>query len=787
MNFVSYAQNFEDVMLWRALKHVQNGVYVDVGAQHPVIDSVSKAFYERGWRGIHIEPVLEYAELLRRDRVDEIVLQVALADTEGTLELYVIPNTGLTTAVEAIAQRHQDEHSYERQQRIHVPVLKLKSALLSLVGQEVHWLKIDVEGFEENVLKGWDSKILRPWIIVVEATVPNSPEKNHANWEPILTAACYQFVYFDGLNRFYIADEHAELAEAFSCPPNIFDNIEITVNSYLTGTLLASYKADKHQLLCHIECLQAELKIAKEHEDSLQDQIAELKISRQCLQTELKISKECESSMQTQFAELKNNRQCLQPELKIAKEYEGSMQAQIAELNKTSHYWQTVAQEMSRELQNVYISKSWRVTLPLRKLMLAIKRVIASDIPALEQEQINPEATKRESVAHSISPQHTKCQLLIDISALVQYDYKTGIQRVLRNILQELLTHPPEGFCVEPVYASVTEGYRYARRFTHNFLGCPNSLIDDIIIDFQAGDVFLGLDLHHNVVITHQLFYQQLRNYGVRVQFVVYDLLPIVMPNCFPAGLDQFHQDLLTVISQSDGAICISKSVADELMDWLKKNGIAPQRPFTVNWFHLGADINTSSSSQGMPDDAEVILKTLFKRLTFLMVGTIEPRKGHTQTVAAFELLWAEGIDVNLVIVGKQGWMMDNLVERLSYHPEWGKRLFWLKSISDEYLEKIYASSNCLIAASEGEGFGLPIIEAAQHKLPIIARDIPIFHEVAGEHALYFSGTNPKDLSASVREWLALYEAKKHPTSERMPWLMWCESAKQLKQLLLQV
>ena len=85
--FISYAQNFEDVMLWRALKHVQNGFYIDVGAQHPVIDSVSKAFYECGWRGIHIEPVPGYAELLRKDRPDETVLQIALADAEGHLNL----------------------------------------------------------------------------------------------------------------------------------------------------------------------------------------------------------------------------------------------------------------------------------------------------------------------------------------------------------------------------------------------------------------------------------------------------------------------------------------------------------------------------------------------------------------------------------------------------------------------------------------------------------------------------------------------------------------------------
>jgi FkbM family methyltransferase len=218
MSITSYAQNFEDV---------KAGAYVDVGAQHPVIDSVSKAFYERGWRGTHIEPVPEVADMLRRDRPDETVLQVALGATEGTLELYVIADTGLSTAVAAHAQRHHDQLGMQVR-RIQVPVLTLTSALQALAGTEVHWLKIDVEGFEEQVLQGWDSRLLRPWVMVVEATVPGSPDVHCQVWDPILVAANYRFVYFDGLNRFYIAAEHSELEAAFACPPNVFDQVELS-------------------------------------------------------------------------------------------------------------------------------------------------------------------------------------------------------------------------------------------------------------------------------------------------------------------------------------------------------------------------------------------------------------------------------------------------------------------------------------------------------------------------------------------------------------------------------
>lgn len=254
MPFTSYAQNFEDVMLWRALKHIDQGFYVDVGAQDPVIDSVSKAFYEQGWRGIHIEPVQYYADLLRQDRPDETVLQLALSDTEGSLELNMIPDTGLSTGIDGYAERHQIERGHSVQ-KITVPVTTLKSALSSLAGKDVHWLKIDVEGLETQVLKGWDSQVLRPWIMVLEATIPNSAETDYAGWEPILIAAGYQFVYFDGLNRFYVAQEHAELVAAFSSPPNVFDDVLLTEHSPICRSLVVSHRAIEAELTARINTL----------------------------------------------------------------------------------------------------------------------------------------------------------------------------------------------------------------------------------------------------------------------------------------------------------------------------------------------------------------------------------------------------------------------------------------------------------------------------------------------------------------------------------------------------
>ena len=386
-----------------------------------------------------------------------------------------------------------------------------------------------------------------------------------------------------------------------------------------------------------------------------------------------------------------------------------------------------------------------------------------------------------------VGKHYPRRQLLVDISELVQRDARTGIQRVVRSVLKEWLLNPPEGYRVEPVYATVEQGYRYAKHFTARFQGESEGEHPDEPIEYAPRDVFFGLDLNHHIPRVHRAFLQEMFLHGVDVRFMVYDLLPIQFPEFWEPqhSVHVVVAEWLSVITSLGGAVCISRAVANELNLWVQQNGPKRQRPFSIDWFHLGADVNHAHPTQGLPPDAGATLALCRARPTFLMVGTLEPRKGHIQVLDAFDHLWQSGVDVNLAIVGKQGWMVDNLVERLHHHSELNKRLFWLEGISDEYLEKIYAASTCLIAASYGEGFGLPLIESAQHKMPIIARDIPVFREVAGDHAFYFDGQSPDALARAVKAWLALYEAKRYPQSDEMPWLTWKESACQLCTLLL--
>lgn len=224
MKFISYAQNFEDIILKRALRHIDKGFYIDVGAAWPVQHSVTKAFYDAGWRGINIEPNPEFFLQYDSERPEDINLQIAISDREGEQIMNFISDTGLSTMNSEITEMHHEQGYNPNPEKVNVTTLNRIFEIYIKNDEDVHFLKIDVEGLESLVISGCDWKKNRPWIVVVEATIPMSQELNHSEWETTLLQANYFFVYMDGLNRYYISEEHKELAHAFLIPPNVFDN-----------------------------------------------------------------------------------------------------------------------------------------------------------------------------------------------------------------------------------------------------------------------------------------------------------------------------------------------------------------------------------------------------------------------------------------------------------------------------------------------------------------------------------------------------------------------------------
>ena len=220
---ISYSQNQEDVVLFRLVQLVPEGFYVDVGAAHPVIDNVTYALYKAGWRGINIEPMKREADLLRELRPLDITFEVAAGDSSGRVTLYEAPieNRGATTAdmelVEIYRSTGQLFGSFE------VEVARLDKILEDNQIQIVHVLKIDVEGFEKSVIQGSSIEKYRPWVLVIEATRPNSTVDVSAEWEQLVLRAGYVQALFDGLNKFYVRDDMPDLVAIMSVPANVFD------------------------------------------------------------------------------------------------------------------------------------------------------------------------------------------------------------------------------------------------------------------------------------------------------------------------------------------------------------------------------------------------------------------------------------------------------------------------------------------------------------------------------------------------------------------------------------
>ena len=350
-------------------------------------------------------------------------------------------------------------------------------------------------------------------------------------------------------------------------------------------------------------------------------------------------------------------------------------------------------------------------------------------------------------------------RLLVDVSVFCQGDAGTGIQRVVRNIACQLnfLAHARFDLC----FVAAVPGHAGYRQLDFEALdelsslgSSPASFLP--LITVGPGDWFLGLDLAPRIVSSRWLHLLRWRRRGVRLWFVVYDMLPVQQPQWFaPISTRQFQRWLRTLALVADGTLCISRTAQQGVDHWLQMQWGLPVGAVPSHVVHLGTGlgepvagdlVGTSAPPPGPLGTAGFVL----------MVGTIEPRKAHGAVLDAFEVLWDEGEPCALVIAGKPGWLVDALLARISDHPEAGRRLFWLNGPSDAVLEVLYSSCKGLVMASHGEGFGLPVAEALQHGKPVLARDLPIFREIGGEHGMsYFADTGREGLRTGLAQWLA--------------------------------
>jgi len=349
-----------------------------------------------------------------------------------------------------------------------------------------------------------------------------------------------------------------------------------------------------------------------------------------------------------------------------------------------------------------------------------------------------------------------KTRIYIHIGGLPYFDNNSGIPRVVKKLSEEGLKHPD--IEVLPVYPDPRDGtYRVAlgwiriKNYQDPLLnGLPaTSFSSDPQITIRNGDWFIHTMINPNELVFEGVPLRAMRQRGVKIGFILHDIIAERHPEYFRKRDGVTFSRWLRMVGDYDGIFAISKATMNDYKSWRQEQEL-PMLPFPIKWFHLGADFKRKSGKLTEIDKS--YLSKIKGREYYIQVSTIEPRKGYGQLLDAFEILWSKGFDLGLVIVGRKGWLVNDLCRRIRNHPQLNKKLFWFSGISDNLLTVLYEQAKGVIVASENEGFGLSVAEGAFYGKPLLLRDIPVFREIAGDNAVYFEGLDGQSLAKKIVE-----------------------------------
>ena len=369
-----------------------------------------------------------------------------------------------------------------------------------------------------------------------------------------------------------------------------------------------------------------------------------------------------------------------------------------------------------------------------------------------------------------IQPGHRT--IYIDITSLTHRDAGGGIQRTQKKFLEY-------ASCISDVHIVpiASEGNNFYKviltRIDSQFeISFTRS---DELISPERNDVFLSLDLNYLSLISNLDFYLKLSKQGTDLWFLVYDLLPIDYPKYFSEGIADLHEAWLINLLKIANVICISKTVKDNLVSYIRTREISRKNLLNLQ-VYLGADLFDFQKYS-------LAQATTNNRKKFIAVGTLEPRKGYDEILDVCERLWALGEIFEMHFIGKLGWKSEGLKNRITLLSGLNSYLFWHSSATDQDLDYHYATCDVLIAASFDEGFGLPIVEALQRGKVVFARKINIFEEVIGKSDLLFE--SKKDLELKMSEYLKDSKLEKFSFIPDFKLRSWQESIEEIIDIIL--
>ena len=349
----------------------------------------------------------------------------------------------------------------------------------------------------------------------------------------------------------------------------------------------------------------------------------------------------------------------------------------------------------------------------------------------------------------------------------------TGITRVVNNIFHHIYNQSENVIPIQYKEGRLITSYLYLSRLE----GLEERT--EQTIAFQRGDKLLLLDDPWFESDAYSHILDQIVGAGGKSYAIVHDLIPVQYPQvCGEEKVIKEYTDWHHMIMQkADAIVCVSRTTADALAEYYGQMQFTRTRPLSVYYFHLGADV---------PVGTEIVREEIRQfaengRFTFLMVGTVEPRKGHMVALQALQKL-PDTIrkDCCLLVIGKNGWKNED-VRKMLASPELKDCVLWIRDASDGELRWAYSHTDALIAASLQEGFGLPLVEAAQFGLPLICSDIPVFREVTQGNADYFTVMNPDALAECLIKWM---QTEQHPDSRNIRIYSWQESAREFLDIM---
>jgi glycosyltransferase involved in cell wall biosynthesis len=363
-----------------------------------------------------------------------------------------------------------------------------------------------------------------------------------------------------------------------------------------------------------------------------------------------------------------------------------------------------------------------------------------------------------------VGPTLPVSRVYIDVSVIYVSDAGTGIQRVVRSLCEHLpAALGPEVEHELMIVRDSREGYV-------STTGAP--------LSGAPGSLFFGLDFATESIFRARHDPRRFKLAGGQIWFLVHDILPISHPQWFtPVSRLRYRRWLRVCAALADGILCVSPVVAAQVEGLLTQHYGRTNLP-RIATIELGSDITAADLDLDVSElpVAAGLDVAKFKNAA-LVVGTLEPRKGHADALDAFDLIWAQGHEISLILIGRIGWNTEGLQARIRQHPQRGRLLFWLTDVDDHALHAAYRHSRLVIVPSLAEGYGLPLDEALAVGTPVLARDIPVFRRHDDVPVSYFAeSADPASIAAAI---LAAHAAAAGPR-RLAPLRYWNDTAGQV-------